>query len=396
VLQCRGGKAVGLLYILVAASVSLRAQVRVGPEFRPLPSDIQVLESDTSRADLPCQVTSENPLLGFDLRFHASYSATIPVKELSDAGGKLIALIRVTPAANPNQPAYFVQRFQIPAIPPEVKGEGMISGSVELGYGVYHVDWMMRDAGERVCSSHWELEVKPHHGERNSPSTLGPYLIADRYGNTGGNELPVEPAAKPRHIKILLNLSPNKPERTALTPGSAAVLLSMLRAITLAPGIAPLSLVAFNIWEQKVIERKDTAEMIDFAALAKTAEAPTNAIVDYHSLQDPQSDVRFLSQLLGYELSPRAAQVDAIIIIGPKLTLPMKIRLEALKESGTTSCPIFYLNYNPDPVDQAWPDAIRSALKVHRGAMTYNIFVPQDLATAMKDILSRIGVLPYG
>jgi hypothetical protein len=382
--------------MLVAASVSLWAQARVGPWFQALPSDMEVLESDASRADLPCQVTSEKPFLGFDLRFHASYGVTIPVKELTDAGGRLIAIMRVTPAANHDQPTYFVQRFSIPAIPPRTKGEGMVSSSVELGYGVYHVDWMMRDAGDRVCSSHWELEVKPHHGERNSPVTLGPYLIADRYGNTGRNELPVEPAAKPRHIKILLNLSPNKPERTALTPRSAAVLLSMLRAITLARGIGPLSLVAFNVWEQKVIERKDTAGMIDFAALARTAEAPTNAIVDYHSLEDPQSDVRFLSQLLGDELSPRSAPVDAIIIIGPKLTLPMKIRLEALKERGTASCPISYLNYNPDPVDQPWPDAIRTALKLHRGAMTYNIFVPGDLATAMKDILSRIGVLPYG
>ena len=52
-------------------------------------------------------------------------------------------------------------------------------------------------------------------------------------------------------------------------------------------------------------------------------------------------------------------------------------------------CPIFYLNYNSNP-DEPWPDTIGSALKAYKGAATYNILFPRDVASAMKELLARI------
>jgi hypothetical protein len=384
----------GLFCLLAAAQMSARAQARISAGFLIQPFDMQVLESNESRTDLPCQVVTGKPFLAFDLRFHAQYYATVPAEELRDAGGRLAVVLRVTPAESHSQPDYFVQTFRVPAVPSETRAEGEVTGGVELGYGHYKVDWMMRDAGDRVCSSHWEVNVNPRHGERNLPLTLAPNLVADRWGNTGGQELPVEPSVKPRRVKVLLNLSPASPQKTALDPHTAAVLLSILSGLAHTRGIDRLSLMAFNIWEQKIIARKQNAGMFDLAALAKAAEEPTNAIVDYRRLQEPQSEVSFLTTLLKEELTPRDASPDAIIVVGPKLTLPMKIPQEVLKESGAASSPIFYLNYNPDPVDQPWPDAIRSALKAYRGTLTYDVLSPKDLAVAMKDILSRIRALP--
>jgi hypothetical protein len=381
------------LWMLAASTASGLAQARVREEFPLQASDTAVLESAKSRADLPCQVTPRKPVLGFDLRFHADYSVAVPLKELTDAGTRLVVLVRVTPAANREKPAYSVQPFTVSDVPLEAKGEAMLTGGLELGYGHYQVDWMMRDVGERVCSSHWEVEVKPGRHERNLPLTLGPNQIAERVGSAADDQFPIVRTAQPLHVKILLNLSPARPQQSTLNPGDAAVLLSMLRGITREPGVDRFSLVAFNIWEQKIVVRQDNAEKIDFAALAQAAEAPTNGTVNYRRLQDRQSDVHFVTKLLMDQLGTRAASPDAIVIVGPKVTLPKKLPIKSLKEGGTAPCPIFYLNYNPSPIDEPWPDTIGSALKAYSGASAYNIVFPRDLGAAMRDILSRVGKL---
>ena len=45
-------------------------------------TDLAVLESGEQRKDLPCTVTPSKPTLGFDLKFHAGYQVTVPLKEL--------------------------------------------------------------------------------------------------------------------------------------------------------------------------------------------------------------------------------------------------------------------------------------------------------------------------
>src|SRR5690242_9060516 len=45
-------------------------------------TDLAVLEAGEQRKDLICTVTPSKPALGFDLRFHAGYEVTIPLKEL--------------------------------------------------------------------------------------------------------------------------------------------------------------------------------------------------------------------------------------------------------------------------------------------------------------------------
>jgi hypothetical protein len=80
--------------------------------------------------------------------------------------------------------------------------------------------------------------------------------------------------------------------------------------------------------------------------------------------------------LLTDELALRAPSPDAIIIVGPKVSLEQKVPLDLLKESGAASRPIFYLNYNPDPVDESGPDSIGSALKASTGALTYDMSSP--------------------
>ena len=60
-------------------------------------------------------------------------------------------------------------------------------------------------------------------------------------------------------------------------------------------------------------------------------------------------------------------------IVDRKVLLLQKVPLQLLKERA---------------------DTISSALKACPGALTYNIVFPGDLGAAMRDILSRLGVLP--
>ena len=58
--------------------------------------DMTFLEEGQPRKDLACTVTPEKPQLGFDLRFHAGYDVTIPLRDLSGSENMLTIVFRVT------------------------------------------------------------------------------------------------------------------------------------------------------------------------------------------------------------------------------------------------------------------------------------------------------------
>src|SRR5574341_1756697 len=67
---------------------------RFGGAVRIVNTDMAVLESEEKRTDLPCVVFPLKPELAFDLRFHAGYRVTIPLKELAGNGDQLRVLAR--------------------------------------------------------------------------------------------------------------------------------------------------------------------------------------------------------------------------------------------------------------------------------------------------------------
>jgi hypothetical protein len=265
-----------------------------------------------------------------------------------------------------------------------------MTGGFDVGLGSYQVDWLMRDARGRVCSSHWESEAKLPDGQPGLPLTLDPNTVAERLEGPFDQEPSVERATtRSLHIKILLNLSPAQPEGSILSPGDAAALLSILRSITREPEIGCFTLVAFNLREQKIVNRQSNGD-IDFVQLGQAVQSRSAGTVDYHLLQDRRSETHFVTKLLTDQLGAWAASPDAIIILGRKVTLEKKVPLEPLKEGGAVHCPIFYLNYNPKPLDNPWRDTLSSALKAYKGAAEYEIALPRDLGAAMRALRSRL------
>jgi hypothetical protein len=195
----------------------------------------------------------------------------------------------------------------------------------------------------------------------------------------------------PLQVRILLNLSPAEASHSILAPEDTSVLFSILRGLAQEPGISYSGLLAFNLREQRIVYRADSGESIDIASLRRALHGPQTGTVSYRDLSNPRSETDFVTRLLAEELGAGAAAPDAIVIIGRKVTLNMKVPLASLKGFGAAPCPIFYISYSPNPVDEPFNDTIGSALKAYKGAVAYNIARPQDVGAAVRKMLARIG-----
>src|ERR1700683_1914980 len=118
-----GGRwiATGLVLSTVAISVPLRAQILIhtlGPSHAAniFNTDLAVLEQGEQRKDLPCNVTPSTPALGFDLRFHAGYQVSVPLKELAGNENAINIVFRVSLQDHRDEPVYFTQHLRVPPI----------------------------------------------------------------------------------------------------------------------------------------------------------------------------------------------------------------------------------------------------------------------------------------
>ena len=98
-------------------------------------SDLAVLEVQDVRKEINCNVTPEKPVLGFDLRFHAGFSVTVPLKDLAGEENSLTILFRVTPLGQSAEPAYFIQRYTVPSIADDAGGDAMACRDTGDVYG---------------------------------------------------------------------------------------------------------------------------------------------------------------------------------------------------------------------------------------------------------------------
>ena len=364
---------------------------RLGGVVRIVNTDMAVLEGTENRNDLPCQVFPSRPELAFDLRFHASYKVIIPLKDLAGGGDQLRVLVRITPLDKPESRLYLVDRFSVPPIEEDAKGEASLPGGYTLGPGRYKIDWLMRDRAERVCSSHWEMDARLDASNLDLPLTMPSNSAAQRPQEPFGEQPPVERVSPGQslHVKVLVNFSPTGQRESTLKPWDIDAIVSILRSIAREPQIGRFTVVAFNMQEERVIYREDNVERIDFPSLGEAVGAIKLGVVDYRRLQDPLSSTRFLTSLLTEQLGPQQPEPDAIIITGPKLMLDKRVPPDSLKEAGRASCPIFYLNYNFNPRSNPWRDAIGTALRVYKG-LEYTIALPRDLGAAVTDMMFRM------
>jgi len=383
-------------FAAVLLSVQVRAQSQLagsgGNGLHMMNTDLTVLEAQDVRKDLPCSVTPVKPLLGFDLRFHAGYEVNVPLKELSGTENKLTIIFRVTADSHKDDAMYFVQHVHVPSIEEEARGDATLGGAFDLGEGNYHVDWLMRDRSERVCSFYWDSEATLPAKDKQIALEMAPGAVRRSQEEQFIEDPPVERAPStgtPLNIKVLVNFAPQNFDSPALRPMDTVALISILRRISREPQFGKFSLVAFNIQEQRVLYRQSSSERIDFPALGLALQSVKLGTVDMKRLAQKHGDTDFLTDLIKKEMSAED-HPDALVFAGPKIMLDAAVPQDTLTPiANDVDYPVFYMNYNLNPNAAPWKDSISRAVKVFRGT-EYTISRPRDLWFSVTEMVSRI------
>jgi hypothetical protein len=368
-----------------------------GGQLRIYNSDMAVLEAQDIRKDVPCSVTPAKPVLGFDLRFHTGYEISIPLKELAGGENQLTVLFRVTPENRKDDPSYFVQHFRVPRIDDDATGDATLDGAFDVGEGNYHVDWLLRDRSERVCSFYWDTEASLPSRDKQIELAIPPTAVQKAQLEQFNEEPPVErvQTAPLINVKLLVNFAPQNFESSTLRPLDTVALVSILRRISSEPQFRKFSLVAFNIQEQRVLYRQQSADRIDFPALGEAIHSMKLGTVDLRRLSQKHGDTEFLADLIKNEMRTDD-HPDALIFAGPKIMLNEAVPQEALKPfADDVDYPVFYMNYNLNPQAAPWRDSISRAVKVFRGT-EYTITRPRDLWFSVSEMVSRIVKSKHG
>ncbi len=382
----------GLMCVALSAGSCFGQILLTGPGGAPnlLSTDLAVLEAHESRKDLPCTLTPQKPALGFDLRFHAGYDISVPLRELAGNQNLLVIVFRVVEDSKPDFPVYFVQRINVPTIEDDARGDALLQGSFDLGEGKYQVDWLMRDRTDRVCSSSWESEAVLSPKDKGVAVTLERGEIAP----TDREQFEPEPFLRRAEgsggltMKVLVNFAPQNAQSATLQQSDTDALVSVLRCMQRDPRIGRFSVVAFNVQEQKVLYRQEGAKEIDFPAIGEALRNLHLGRVDISHLGQKNSNSDFLGDLLVNEISA-PDKPDAYVITGPKTLIEESISSEKLKASPGTDLPVFYLNYNLVPQAAPWRDALSGAIKFFKG-QEFTISKPRDLWFAITELVGKV------
>jgi hypothetical protein len=368
-----------------------------GGPVRLVTSDAALLEAQDTRKDLPCTVTPTKPSLGFDLKYHSGYDVSINLKDLAGTDNLLTIVFRVAPEDHPDDSVYFSQHITVPAIDDNDRGPAYLNGTFDLGEGKYHVDWLMRDRSERVCSFHWDSEASLPAKDKPMALDIAAGAAQPTDPELFKQDPPVtrEQHDQPLRVKVVVNFAPQDSSAAALQPLDTNALVAILRSISRDPRIGRFSIVAYNMQEQRVLYRQESASQIDFPALGSALNKLNLGTVDLKHLVQKHGESEFLGSLLTAEVKDSKEAPDAVIFAGPKVMLDDGLPPDTLKQFGDVKFPVFYMNYNLYPQVNPWRDAIGNAVKAWKG-IEYTISRPRDLFFAWSEIMGRIVKLKLG
>jgi len=222
------------------------------------------------------------------------------------------------------------------------------------------------------------------------PLFIDPEQIAESVPEPFVNDstAPASRQADGVNLKLLVNFAPQDSTSPTLQRSDTEALVSILKTIQRDTHVNRLSLVAFNIGENRVVYRQDTADRIDFPALGKALQSMKLGTVNVAKLGEKHSETDFLQGLIETEVANNA-HPDAVIFAGPKAMLSADVPQEDLRRIGDIECPVFYMNYNLNPQAVPWKDSISHAIRAFKGT-EYTISRPRDLWVSTSEMFSRI------
>jgi hypothetical protein len=385
-------KAAAAFFLLVAGQAVLAAQTVVsasgpGAVVQLIHTDRAVLDAQQPRDDLPCTVTALKPVLGFDFRFHSGYEASVPLVALAGPGNRLVILFRVT--ADEAEPVYFTQRIAVPQIEEDARGDAHFRGVFDLGEGRYHLDFLMRDRGERVCASFWDVTASLPPRDRPSALAMPAGTVAASEIDLFHIDPPVQRAASCAglRLKILVNWIPVYSRSFAVQEADTEALLSAVRAVTRQSAVISVSLTVFSTQDMRVVYRQPQTSQLDFPAIGAAIRSFRSGTVEITAIANKHQEIAFLTDLISEELRGDD-DLDGIVFVSSRSRQDESIDEAALRQAGPSRFPVFYLAYRLYQETKFWNDAIGHAVRLFKGR-EYGLGQPRDLGTAVADIISR-------
>jgi hypothetical protein len=279
----------------------------------------------------------------------------------------------------------------VPEVEDDAKGEATVSGAFDVGEGNYHVDWLLRDREERPCSSSWDTQATLADKDHGFNLFIQPKTIAEAQFEPFRDD-PVRPRPNnpegPVNVKLLVNFAPQSKDSAALAPADLSAMVGILKTIEHDPRVGKMSLVAFNMQEHRVLYRQDAANTINFQALGNALQTMKLGTVTVQNLGEKHGDTDFLGSLIEKEVGA-SGNSDGVIFAGPKAMLDADVPQDDIRRIGDIECPVFYVNYNPNPQSVPWKDSISHAVRVLKGT-EFTVSRPRDLWYTTSEMLSRI------
>jgi hypothetical protein len=279
---------------------------------------------------------------------------------------------------------------RVPAIDRNAAGDVFLHGAFELGPGTYHVDWLMRDRGDRVCSAHWEVTAVLSPKDRLMPLPISPGQVLASEGDTPFDlsVLNSRSSSALLRISVVVNLVGVDSGTGGVRSAEPRALLGIVRTIADEPRTAIGSLTAVDILGREILYRGSEPGRLDLPALARAFRPERSLTVDFRNLGRDTNESDFLASVIADEI--RLARPAAIILISPRLSdTGVMVRSLLADAAGDAACPIFYMGLELDGVDKSWPDSIATVVKRRKG-IVYNIREPRDLMYAWNDVIRRM------
>lgn len=374
---------------VLLSATGLSAQVVIDPA--RFPAVVRYFDPRPGETPLACEVTPVRPALNFSFRYQAGYVVRIPMRQFAGPGHRWNMVAEIVPEGG-GKPTYFGMRTSLPDVP-ATRVSIEFAGGYELGEGRYRARWVMRDERQRACRKQWSINVRPHFAERHIKVDMPPNSVSEFTWERVLKPGRATADAAPRNLTILLDVAPVSPRRAQRAPGLRAsdrlVLIALASAVLERVPARDVRLVAFNLYQQKEIFRRDSLAPGDLEQLQEALNAVELATVDYHILRNPRGYQDLLASLVNRELRD-ASSSTTVLFLGPAApyadNVPAgKLASQAPDKRDGAVPRFYYFQFRPFPrVPVAYfPDVIDLLVARLKGK-SFVIRTPADFEKAIQ------------
>lgn len=377
-------RALPILVLLLASSAESRAQMRFDPQGGTSSQTVEAFEvvlAKRGKPTLDCNIRTFNPNLGYDLQVWTGYQIGLPAKQFEPGRrATLLNVFRVTPTKPAGEPAWFLRRWDLPVIPPEIRNNKQVEltagGGFRVGTGEYRVEWVLIDDQDRSCTKNWKVKSNPPQKERLG--LQAGYVDDDRRLMSWPGPKPAPPGQQMR-ATILVNAYPVSRRRyiTQLSWGDRRLLATAVTTTIDRVGLNSVHLIVFDLERRRILFEDKEFSRRGYRQLMNRLGQANLATIDYSVLEEGPTEFEFMTSLLAGE-SEKDRPSDAIVFVAPawrdggrKQPIP-----PAMRESVPS---VFCLALAPG---MNWvTGSVVDFVKELKGRVL-NVFQPTDLALA--------------